>query len=167
MCVCVCIHIFQVTQWWRIHLPMQKTEETLVRSLGWKDPLEEEMATHSSLLAWRIPWTERPGGLQTMGLQRVGCDCTQTHTHMNIYVYRAWRWERLKAGGERGDRGWDGWVASPTQWTWVWARSRSWWWTGRPGVLQSVGSQRVGHDWATELNTDTQSSVVDGPHSFF
>ena len=60
--------------------------------------------------------------------------------------------ERLKAGGEGDDRGWDGWMASPTQWTWVWASSRSWWWTGRPGVLQSMGSQRVGHDWATELN---------------
>ena len=56
---------------------------------------------------------------------------------------RPWCWERLKAGGERGDRGWDGWVASLTQWTWVWVSSGSWWWTGRPGVLQSMGSQRV------------------------
>ena len=54
--------------------------------------------------------------------------------------------------GRRGDRGWDGWKASPTQWTWVWVNSRSWWWTGRPGMLQSMGSQRVRHDWATELN---------------
>ena len=45
------------------------------------------------------------------------------------------------------DRGWDGWMASPTQWIWIWVNSRSWWWTGRPGVLQSMGSQRVGHDW--------------------
>ena len=52
-------------------------------------------------------------------------------------------WERLKAGGEGDDRGWDGWMASPTQWTWVWVNSGSWWWTGRPGVLQSMGSQRV------------------------
>ena len=53
---------------------------------------------------------------------------------------------------ENGDvRGWDGWMASPTQWTWVWASSGSWWWTGQPGVLQSMGSQRVGHDWVTEL----------------
>ena len=64
---------------------------------------------------------------------------------------------RLKMGGERDDRGWDGWIASPTQWTWVWASSRSLWWTGRPGVLQSMGLQRVGHDWATEL---TDKSVV-------
>ena len=65
---------------------------------------------------------------------------------------RPWCWERLRAGGEGDNRGWDGWMASLTQWTWVWVNSRSWWWTGRPGVLQSMGSQRVGHSWATELN---------------
>ena len=65
---------------------------------------------------------------------------------------RPWFWERSKAGGEWDDRGWDGWMASPTQWTWVWVGSGSWWWTGRPGMLQSMGSQRVGYDWATELN---------------
>ena len=66
---------------------------------------------------------------------------------------RPWCWERLKAGGEGGDRGWDGWMAPPTQWTWVWASSRSWWWTGKPGVLQSMESQsrtRLSH-WI-ELN---------------
>ena len=68
------------------------------------------------------------------------------------YLKRPWCWERLKAGGEGDDRRWDGWMASPTQWTWVWVNSRSWWWTGRPGVLQSMGSQRIRHDWATELN---------------
>ena len=61
-------------------------------------------------------------------------------------------WERLREGGEGDDRGWDGWMASLTQWTWVWVSSGSWWWTGRPGVLQSMGSQKVRHDWATELN---------------
>ena len=50
------------------------------------------------------------------------------------------------------DRGWDAWMALQTQWTWVWVNSESWWWTGRPGVLQFMGSQRVRHDWATELN---------------
>ena len=65
---------------------------------------------------------------------------------------RLWCWERWKAGGEGDDRGWDGWMASLAWWTWVWASSRSWWWTGKPGVLQSMGSQRVGHDWATELS---------------
>ena len=63
-----------------------------------------------------------------------------------------WSWEGLGAGGEGDDRGWDGWMASPTQWTWVWVNSQSWWWTGRPGVLWFMGSQRVRHVWATELN---------------
>ena len=63
---------------------------------------------------------------------------------------RPWSWERLKARGEGGDRGWDGWMASLTQCTWVWASSRRWWRAGKPGVLQSMGSQRVGHNWATE-----------------
>ena len=58
----------------------------------------------------------------------------------------------LGAGGEGDDRGWDGWTASLTWWTWVWVNSGSWWWTGRPGVLQFMGSQRVGHNWVNELN---------------
>ena len=70
---------------------------------------------------------------------------------------RLWCWEGLWAGGEGDDRGWDGWMASQTQWTWVWVNSRSWWWTGRPGVLQFRGSQRVGHNWATELNWNLES----------
>ena len=65
---------------------------------------------------------------------------------------RLWCWKGLGAGGKGDDRGWDGWMASLTQWTWVWVNSGSWWWTGRPGMLQFMGSQRVGHDWATELN---------------
>ena len=67
---------------------------------------------------------------------------------------RPWCWARLKAGGEGDDRGWDGWMASPTPWTWVSTSSRRWWWTGKPDVLQSMGSQRVGHGWVnwTELN---------------
>ena len=65
---------------------------------------------------------------------------------------RPWCWERLKVGGEGDNRRWEGWMASLTQWTRVWASSGSWWWTGRPGVLWFMGLQRVGHDWATELN---------------
>ena len=68
------------------------------------------------------------------------------------HLKRLWCWERLKAGGEGDDRGWDGWIASPIQWTCIWASSRSWWWTGKPGVLQSMVLQRVGHDWTTEQN---------------
>ena len=62
-----------------------------------------------------------------------------------------WCWKSLKAG-EGDDRVWGGWMASPTRWTWACACSRSWWWTGKPGLLQSIGSQRVGHDWATSLH---------------
>ena len=61
-----------------------------------------------------------------------------------------WRWEALGAEGEGDDRGWDGWMASLTWWTWVWVNSGSWWWTGRRGVLWFMGSQRVGHDWVNE-----------------
>ena len=59
---------------------------------------------------------------------------------------------KIESGRRRGYRGWDGWMASPTWWTWVWVGSLSWCWTGKPGVLLSMGSQRVGHGWATELN---------------
>jgi len=72
--------------------------------------------------------------------------------HMKSWLIgKDWCWEGLGAGGEGDNRGWDGWMASLTWWTWVWVNSRSWWWTGRPGVLWSMGSQRVGHDWATDL----------------
>ena len=63
--------------------------------------------------------------------------------------------KRLKVG-EGDNRGWDGWMASLTQWTWVWVSSGSWWWTGRPGMLQSMGLQRVGHDWTIELNSSSK-----------
>ena len=65
---------------------------------------------------------------------------------------RPWCWQWLKVGREGTDRGWDGWMASCTWWRWVWASSGSWWWTGSPFVLQSRGSQRVGHSWVTGLN---------------
>ena len=113
----------------------------------------------------RVPWTARRsnqsilkeispeyslGGLMLkLKLQYFGHLMQRTDS-----LEKAWCWERLKAGGEREDRGWNGCMVSLTQWTWVWVNSRSWWWTGRPGVLQSMGSQRVRHDWVTEL-TDT------------
>ena len=65
---------------------------------------------------------------------------------------KTWGWEKFQAGSEGDSRGGDGWMASPTQWTWVWASSRNWWWTGKPGVLHSMGSQRVRHGWVTEQN---------------
>ena len=69
-----------------------------------------------------------------------------------IRLKRPWCRERLRAGGEGDDRWRDGWMASLTQWTWVWESSRSWWWTGKAGMPKSMGSQRVRHDWLTELN---------------
>ena len=78
-----------------------------------------------------------------------------------IHWKRPWCWERLKVVGEGDDRRWACWMASPTQRTWVWVNSRSWWWTGRPGVLQSLGLQRVGHDWAAELNwTEHRDNLI-------
>ena len=80
------------------------------------------------------------------------------------HLKRLWCWERLKAGGDR-DRGWDGWMASPTQWTWVWVNSGSWRWVWKPGMLQSMGSQRVRYNWATELNwTETIDIQRDSFH---
>ena len=67
-------------------------------------------------------------------------------------IGKDWCWEGLGAGKEGDDRGWDGWMESPTWWTGVWVNSGSWWWTGRPGVLRFMGLQRVGHNWVTELN---------------
>ena len=82
-----------------------------------------------------------------------------SHPHMTTgktialtHWKRLWCWEGLGAGGEGDDRGWDGWMASLTRWTWVWMNSESWWWTGRPGMLRFMGSQRVRHNWVTELN---------------
>ena len=70
----------------RISLPMQETQETWVQSLGWEDPLEEGLATHSNILAWKVPWTEEPGGLQSMGSQRAGHDWVTEHTHVLLSV---------------------------------------------------------------------------------
>ena len=75
---------------------------------------------------------------------------------------RPWCWERLRAGGEGDDRGWDGWMASSTQWTWVWVNSGRWWRTGEPGVLQTRGSQRVRYNWATEQRRRNQNKVAIG-----
>ena len=86
------------------------------------------------------------------------CNVIATSLVLHIYwLWVAWCWEKLKAEGEVNDRGRDGWLASLTQETWVWANSRRWWRTEKPGMLQSTGSQRVGHNWATE-----QQQVVSG-----
>ena len=109
----------------------------------------------------RVPWTARRSNQSILKEISPGCSLEGLMLQLNTLATsreelthrkRPWCWEGLRAGGEGDDRRWDGWMASLTQWTWVWVNSRSWWWTGRPGVLQFMGSQRVGHDWATELN---------------
>ena len=132
-------------------------QEIWVQSLGWEDPLEKGMATNSSILAWRIPWTKEPGRLQSMGSQRVGHDWVTKSTSRGLHremlhqvVERiGWnlRWkERPKirshcTGGVKA-------IIDESHWESV----KSWWWTGRPGVLWFMVLQRVGHDWETELN---------------
>ena len=110
----------------------------------------------------RVPWTARRsnqsilksspeyslGGL----IMKLKTNILATWCKELTHLKRPWCWERLKVGGEGDGRGWDGWMASLTQWTWIWASSGSWWSTGKPGVLQSIRSQRVRHNWVTELN---------------
>ena len=112
----------------------------------------------------RVPWTARKSNQSI--LREISPEYSleglmlKLKLHLSLatwleeltHLERPWCWERLKVGGEGNDKRWDGWMASLTRWTWIWASSRSWRWTGKPGVLQSMGSQRAGHNWATELN---------------
>ena len=111
----------------------------------------------------RVPWTAKRSNQSILKEISVGCSLEGLMLKLKLqyFGHLMWRadsfektlcWERLKVGGEGDNRGWDGWMASPTQWAWVWVNSGSWWWTGMPGMLQSVGVQRVSHDWVTELN---------------
>ena len=111
----------------------------------------------------RVPWTARRSNQSILKKSVLNihwkdwCWTWSSNTLVPLWEKlthwkRLWCWERLKVGGEGDDRRWDGWMASPTQCTWVWVNSGSWWWTGKPCVLQSMRSQRVRHDWATELN---------------
>ena len=113
----------------------------------------------------RVPWTARRSNqsilkeispeysLEGLKLKLKLQHFLATRYKELTHCKRLWFWERLKAGGEGDIRGWDGWMASLTQWTWVWVSSRSWWWTGRPGVLRSMGSQsRTWLGGWTELN---------------
>ena len=110
----------------------------------------------------RVPWTARRFNQSILKEISPGCSLEGLMLKLKLQYFghliwrlthlkRPWCWERLRAGGEGDDRGWDGWMASLTQWTWVWVNSGSWWWTGRPGVLRFMGLQRVRHNWATEL----------------
>ena len=106
----------------------------------------------------RVPWTARRSNQSILKEISPGCSLEGLMLKLNsntmaasckelTHWKRPWCWKGLGAGGEGDNRGWDGWMASSTGWTWVWVNSRSWWWTGRPGVLQFMGSQRVRHNW--------------------
>ena len=111
----------------------------------------------------RVPWTARRSNQSILKEISPGCSLEGLGLKLKLQYFdhlmqRVDSFEKTLMLGKiegrrrRDDRGWDGWMASPTQWTWVWVDSGSWWWTGRPGVLRFMGSQRVGHDWVTELN---------------
>ena len=111
----------------------------------------------------KVPWTARSSNQSILEEISPGCSLEGMMIKLKLQYFatsceelthwkRLWCWEGLGAGGEGDDRGWDGWMASPTRWMWVWVNSGSWWWTGRPGVLQFMGSQSWTRlrDW-TEL----------------
>ena len=111
----------------------------------------------------RVPWTAKRSNQSILKeiSPGISLEGLMLKLKLQYFGHLMWRTDSLEktlmlggiwAGGEGDDRGWDGWMASPTKWTRVWVNSRSWWWTGRPGVLQFMGSQRVGHDWGTELS---------------
>ena len=109
----------------------------------------------------RVPWTRRRSNQSILKETSPGCSLEGLMLKLKLQYFghlmrrvdsleKLWCWEGLEAGGEGDDRGWDGWMASLTQCRWVWVNSWSWRWTGRPGVLQFMGSQRVRHYWVTE-----------------
>ena len=108
------------------------------------------------LWCWRrllgVPWTARRSNQSI--LKEISPEYSLEGLMLKHLTHfkRPWWWERFKVGGDGDNRGWDGWMASSTQWAWVWVNSRSWWWIGSPGMLQSMELQRIGHNWATELN---------------
>ena len=111
----------------------------------------------------RVPWTARRSNQSTLKEISPGCSLEGLMLKLKLQYFghlmrRVDSLEKtlmlggIGAGGEGDDRGWDGWMASLTRWTWIWVNSGSWWWTWGPGMLQFMGLQRVGHNWATELN---------------
>ena len=131
---------------------------------SWTIEKDERRRTDAfELWCWRrllrVSWTVRRSNQSILKESALGVHwkewCWSFNTLANwckklTHWKRPWYWERLKTEGEWDDRGWDGWMASLTWWTWVWVNSRSWWWTRKPGVLQFMGSQRVRHNLATE-----------------
>ena len=118
----------------------------------------------------RVPWTARRSNqfilkeispeYSSVLMLKWNSNTLATWCEELTHLKRPWCWERLKEGREGDDRWWDSWMASPTQWTWVWVNSGSWWWTGKPGVLQSMGSQRIGYNWVTELTVHVRERLL-------
>ena len=111
----------------------------------------------------RVPWTARRSNQSILKeiSPEYSLEGLLLMLKLQYFVHLMWTTNSLEktlmlgkteAGGEGVNRGCNGWMASPTQWTWVWVNSGGWWWTGKPGVLQFMGSQRIGHNWVTELN---------------
>ena len=124
----------------------------------------------NSIFLLRVPWTTRRSNQSILKKISPGTSLEGMMLKVKLQYFGQlmWRVDSLEKTlilggiGSRGkgdDRGWDGWMASPTRWTWVWVNSGSWWWTGRPGVLWFMGSQRVGHNRATELNWTELNSI--------
>ena len=136
----------------------------------------------SELWCWRrllrVPWTARKSNQSSLKEINPGCSLEGMMLKLKLRYFghlmrRVDSLEDSDAGRDWGQEEKktteDGWMASPTRWTWVWVNSGSWWWTGRPGVLQFMGSQVVGHDWATELNWSelTMKSTLKGQCSCY
>ena len=142
----------------------------LWRGLSAKELMLFELWCWRRLL--RVPWTARRSDQSILKEIDPGCSLKGMMLKLKLQYFghlmrsvdsleKTLMLGGIGAGGEGDDRGWDSWMASPTRWTWVWVNSRSWWWTGRPGVLWFMGLQRVGHDWATELDWTELNMVVE------
>ena len=121
----------------------------------------------------RVPWTARRSSQYILKEIRPGISLEGMILKLKLHYFshlmlkvdsleKTLMLGGIGAGGEGDDRGWDGWMASPTRWTWVWVNSGSWWCTGRPGMLRFMGSQRAGRDWATELSWRIMYSARNG-----
>ena len=140
---------------------MYKCESWTIKKAEWQRIDVFELWCWRRLL--RVPWTARKSNQSIVKEVSLEYSLEGLMLKMKVQYFghlikelTHWKrhrcWARLKAGAEGEDRGWDGWMASLTRWIWVWASSVSWWSTVKPGMLQSTGLQKVGHDWATELN---------------
>ena len=132
--------------------PWGHKESDMTEQLNWTENLIESPLDSKEIKLHNPKGNQPKYSLEGLMLKLQLATWCEELTHWK----RPWCWERLKAGGEGGNRGWGGWMASPTPWTWVWANSRRQWRTGKPDMLQSIGSPRVRHDFVTEqgnLNT--------------